>query len=175
MARRMRDVTGQEPAVTHPAPNRTRLTCTSARVVVWAEFKGQKGAWAKTQLTVDGVPREPLHSDAELKQLWDDPDGTGGLAPGELPPIPETTRAVPIEIQRFIGQLPGDEFEASFDQAASRWLVGFDVPGGGFRVFFVRTNRGHWDVSADRPFMVVVAAKTSAPRPTARSARRWPC
>lgn len=158
MAQRMQAVTGQVPAVTHPTPNRTRLTCTSPRVEVWVEFKGQSGSWAKTQLAVDGVPREPLHSDIDLKQLWDDPDGNGGLAPGELPPIPETSRALPPEVQRFLKQLPDAGFEAGFDQDAGRWLLGFDVPGGGLRVFFTR-YRGRWDVSVDRPLMVVADGK----------------
>lgn len=158
MAQRMQAVTGQVPVVTHPAPNRTRLTCTSPRVEVWVEFKGQHGSWAKTQLAVDGVPREPLHSDIDLKQLWDDPDGNGGLAPGELPPIPETSQPAPTEVRRFIDQLPGDGIEAGFDQPAGRWLVGFDVPGGGLRVFFTR-YRGRWDISVDRPFMVVAAGE----------------
>ena len=156
--RRMQDVTGQVPAVTHPAPNRTRLTCTSPRVEVWVEFKGQKGSWAKTLLTVDGEPREPLSSDAELTQLWNDPDGTGGLTPGELPPIPETSWPVPKEVQRFIDQLPGDEYGTGYDQPAGRWLAGFDIPGGGLRVLFTR-HRGHWDVDATRPLMVVAGGE----------------
>jgi len=158
MFRRMQAATGQEPDVTHPAPNRTRLTCTSPRVEIWAEFKGKSGAWVGTSLTVDGKSRPPSLSDGEVTRLWFDPDGTGGLAPGELPPIPETRRPVPAEIQRFLKQLPEAGFEAGFDQAAGRWLLGFDVPGGGLRVFFTR-YRGRWDVSIDRPLMVVAGGE----------------
>jgi hypothetical protein len=156
MADRMQKVTGHPPEVTHPAPGRTRLTCTSPRVQVYVEYKGRNSGWAGTTLLVDGVPRPPARSDDELIQLWNDPDGNGGTTSGELPVIPFTSGPPPRDVRRFCAALPSDQIRTGYDEATGWWLAGLDLPdgAGGLRVFFARV-RGGWTVNPGRPLMVV--------------------
>ena len=121
------------------------------------DLKGKNGAWAGSTLKVDGELRPLVENDEELTRIWNDPDRTGGLPPGELPPIPDAgdITTAPSEVRQLydlLGDRTDPAVRAGYDAGRRLWIIGLDYPGGGMRFFFSRLSGRRWNLDEDGPF-----------------------